>query len=221
MPARLSQLLAVILLLSPVVVADQYWIAYEGNDYPENEGWFRVSADGGAQRSIEGGVLRLDGAESVAINDVYGLPQYPFDPVSGEVFRAEWRCAIDQLVGIRDPGVAFFSDQAWAVAFSWSQDFIRSEFESIDIPFAFTDFHTFSLTSSDMRSYQLIADGLILHQGQFVQVLSRSRASWGDGVEGAASISRWDYVRFGVVPEPAAYMICVVLVSLCCTRRRQ
>ena len=41
-------------------LAEQYWIAYEGDDFPENEGWTRTISAGGAERWIEDGALVLD-----------------------------------------------------------------------------------------------------------------------------------------------------------------
>jgi hypothetical protein len=210
------RVLVLAFMLAIAARAEEYWIAYEGNDFPENVGWYRVYAAGGAQRSIQDGILVLDGSASVSINDLYGMPRASIDPGPNEQFRSEWRCAIDQLVGTRDPGIAVFSDQSWGLGFTWSRHFIRSGFEFVDIPFEFVGMHEFVLTSTDMRQYQLFADGDLLREGNFVQVASRSTVTWGDSVEGAASVSRWDYVRFGVVPEPAtavAYVSGLVLLG--------
>ena len=51
-------------------LADRYWVACEGNEFPENEGWGRVTNHGGAHRTIVDGVLVLDGLGDVAINDL-------------------------------------------------------------------------------------------------------------------------------------------------------
>jgi hypothetical protein len=201
--------------LSGSAPAEPYWVAYEGNDFPENEGWGRVTSGGGAERTIQDGILIIDGLRSVAVNDLYGRGRQPFDPGPGEVFRADWRLGIDQVIGVRDPGFAIFSQESWAVVFSWSTTFIRSEFEAIDIPYQTSEMHEYSVVSSDMRNYQLFADGVLLHEGQFFQVFGNPHVRWGDGVQGAASLSRWDYVRFGVVPEPRTMTsLGVLLVTL-------
>ena len=213
MVGRMAGMLALVVLMCPVARGEQYWVAYEGNDFPENEGWGRVTNQGGAQRTIEDGVLVLDGLADVRINDLYGLGRQPFDPGPGELFHAEWRLGVDQVIGVRDPAFAVFSEESWAVGLTWSQTFIRSGFELVDIPFQTSGMHTYVLTSSDMRSYEFFADGVLLHQGEFVQDLGAPHVRWGDSVEGAASLSRWDYVRFGVVPEPrTSFMMCAGLV---------
>lgn len=191
--------------------ANQYWVAYEGDDYPENGGWGRVTADGGAERSIEDGILLLDGSRSALINDVYSLRHEPLDPVPGETFIAEWRFSLDAIVGVSDPGVAVFSDTGRGVGLSFSKSKIHSGFENADIPFDFDGFHEFVLSSADMRRYALYIDGILIREGQFLQVASTSTVAWGDGIEGAASISRWDYVRFGVVPESATISLLVFI----------
>ena len=43
--------------------AEPFWIAYEGNDYPEHEGWERVTIGGAAQRQLDDGGLILDTRE--------------------------------------------------------------------------------------------------------------------------------------------------------------
>ena len=73
-------LLAALGVLVTPAGAEQYWIAYEGNDSPENEGWERTFCDpngvvgqGGAIRTIEDGALVLDSRESVMIVDFYQM----------------------------------------------------------------------------------------------------------------------------------------------------
>ena len=33
---------AALIAMAPNVLGDPYWIGYEGNDFPENEGWRRI-----------------------------------------------------------------------------------------------------------------------------------------------------------------------------------
>lgn len=182
--------------------AAPYWVAYEGNDIPENEGWWRVYSGGGANRWIEDGSLVLDGSADLAINDLYRYNQYPMDPEPGELFVAEWRFSIDEIISGPDPGIGLFSDDSWAVGFSFSDDCVRSEFEDVWTPFEFDGFHELRLTSWDMRNYRLEVDGEALCGGAFLPVISASVIAWGDSIQGGASLTRWDYFRFGVVPEP-------------------
>jgi hypothetical protein len=85
---------AVVLVLAPAVgLADQYWVAYEANDFPENMGWLRRYGDengpmhGGAERSVAEGILTLDGLRHDQIYDGAEM-QRPIDPGPGELFVA-------------------------------------------------------------------------------------------------------------------------------------
>lgn len=205
--ARLTTVCAFLLAFASTLHADQYWIAYEGNDFPENEGWLRGSAGGGDHRSLEDGTLLLDGLGDVRTDDYYERRRAEIDPQPGESFRAEWRFGIEQLTGISDPGLALYSDDSRGVGFSFSTTAIYSGFEGLTIPFDFEGMHEFVLTSPDMLTFELFADGNLLHRGDFVEVVSSSTLAWGDGVQGAASRSRWDFVRFGVVPEPESWPV--------------
>ena len=55
---RLLFLTGLTLVLAASATAEPYWISYDGNDFPENEGWTRVLNEGGAERSIEDGAPR-------------------------------------------------------------------------------------------------------------------------------------------------------------------
>ena len=48
-----------------------------------------------------------------------------------------------------------------------------------------------------------------------------SGVTWGAATEGASSVSTWDYVRFGVVPEPAAGLLLGLAGLAGSTRRVQ
>jgi hypothetical protein len=188
--------------------AEEYWIAYEGNDFPENEGWTREYGDenghgqGGAERWLEDGALVLDGRRHPAIYDGYVMSR-PIDPAPAEVFIMAWRLKVEEVSAYEDPTVVVFSDESWAVGFEFSETYLNSGFEpGVSVDFEPGVFHDFELRSSDMRAYALAIDGSVALNGQFVEVITASEVAWGDGVVGSASLSRWDYFRFGVVPEP-------------------
>jgi hypothetical protein len=207
-------------LLAAPAGAEEYWIAYEGNDFPENEGWKRVFCDpngvvgqGGAVRTLEDGALVLDSRESVMIVDFYNWSR-PIDPDPGELFIMRWRLKVDEVSAREDPSVVAFSDDFRAVGFEFSESYVTSIFEAgVDIPFEPGVFHAFELSSWDMTDYELWIDGVLTQTGEFHDVFEASRVRWGDGVQGSASLARWDYFRFGVVPEPAtapAFMLALV-----------
>jgi hypothetical protein len=202
--------------------AEPYWITYEGNDFPENEGWERVFCDpngvvgqGGAIRTIEDGALVLDSRESTRIVDFYDW-SCPIDPGSGETFVMRWRLLVDEVPSTYpyDLTVGVFSDQFSAVFFALGVNEMKSIFEpELQVQYEAHVFHTFELQSLDMVSYSLWIDDELSLTGQFESVFQASRVSWGDGAQGASSLSHWDFLEFGVVPEPSTSYL--LLLAAC------
>ena len=198
--------------------AEPYWVAYEGNDFPENEGWMRLWYDGFAERSIEESVLVIDSLHDIAVADFYRLNMNgSLDPEPGEVFVLQWRLQVDQVIGLDDPGISVFSDERWTVGFNFSETTVYSGFEpGVSAAFEPGIFHEFELRSHNMQDYELFIDDELAIVGSFWLSLSASRVGWGDTVQGAASLSRWDYVRFGVVPEPPSVILLLCVAIVCC-----
>lgn len=216
---RLLCFLSVLLLATSGVRADEYWIAYEGNDFPENQGWTHRVFGGGAIRFLDQGHLVIDSRASTQIADFYEIERPGnIDPDPGELFVMQWRLRVDEVSGPSpyDLSVGVDSDESWLVGFQFAEDHLISAFESgVVIPFAPGEFHAYELRSFDMRTYDFFLDGQLVRRGSFRQLVSTSRVGWGDGTQGAASLSRWDYFRFGVVPEPgSAFLFASALVAL-------
>lgn len=196
------------LAISHQVHADQYWVAWEGNDYPENDGWERrVNGSGGpAIRTLNDGIMTMDGRADLQIDDYYRMER-PLNPEAGEEFIMQWRLRVNEVdghpLGLYDPGVQLYSDDDWAVSLLFGTDFIRSFHEDLTFPMEGGVFHTFEFRSLDMRSYRLFVDDSLIHVGSLWEPdFDRSRVHWGDLARGSASLVDWDYFRFGVVPEP-------------------
>ncbi len=221
---RVLNVMLAMLLAAAAARASPYWIEYEpaSGNLPEQEGWIRHTYYGGDQRSIEDGWLVMDGMASPGIQDYYEMPMNgSLDPQVGEQFVLEWRIRVDDLLGYYDPSMAVFSNEGWAVGFVMSQSAIYSEFESeVSAPFEAGVPHVFDFNSADMRTYTLSIDGVPVIEGDFWLSLWDSRVQWGDGVCGGASLARWDYVRFAVVPEPnsvalgTGVSVCVIVSRL-------
>ncbi|MFH1746978.1 MAG: hypothetical protein ABIG44_08030 [Planctomycetota bacterium] len=201
----MTKLMIVLLVAGCASVADAepFWIAWEGDTYPEEDGWERYTRAGGAERSLEDGKLMLDGMASTEIVDIYYI-QTVVVPDPGEQFLLDWRLRVDEVEGFADPLVAVRVDDLGAVFLRYSEDAIYSLFEDVWIDFTPGVFHEYSFTSVDMATYELHVDGQLAHTGYFVGPWGSSGVTWGDATEGASSVSTWDYVRFGVVPEPSA-----------------
>jgi hypothetical protein len=188
--------------------ADEYWVAYEGNDFPENEGWNRLYGDGQwppedePDRWIEDGELVIDTSRDDQLWEYYWLPLT--DPGIGETFVAEWRVRSEILSGQRDNGVVFARDAFAAhVGFHLQPNGLLVSTEGVIIPLDPSISHTYRFESSDMDSYRLFIDGDVAHESHFeTDTLLQSYTAGGAGTVGASSISHWHYYRYGVVPEP-------------------
>ena len=215
---RAVLLLFIAAALAQPAMAEQYWIAWEGNDYPENEGWERiVNGPQPAERTLADGIMTMDGLADTQIDDYYRMER-TLDPEPGEEFVMQWRLRIDEVIGsplaLNDPGIGVFSDDDWELLLVFGVDFIRSFHEDVIIPFEADAFHSFEVRSSDMQAYALWIDGANVYTGSFWEPsFQQSRIEWGDATRGASSLAGWDYFRFGVVPEPRT---CSSLLALTC-----
>lgn len=216
-------LVCVILLAftSVLAQAEQYWIAYEGNDFPENEGWVRYASDPPAERWLEDGSFFIDSRADVDITDSYAIPfaDGNLNPEPGEVFVMSWALLVEES-HLWDPGVSVRSDDQWAVIFLFDEGSLLSVYEpEVYVEFEPGVFHEFELRSTDMRSYELYIDGEAAIEGAFFESLfSGAHVGFGDLARGGASLAAWDYFRFGVIPEPAAWLMGVI--ALVVFRRR-
>ncbi len=214
---RLATLGILLCNLTGAARAEQFWVAWEGNDFPENEGWERVHyGDDGppAIRSLSNGVMTLDGLASTRIVDAYRMYR-PINPQAGEEFVIHWRLQIDEVGNQNypyDPGLSIYSDDGWDVLLVMGVDEVHSVLEQADFGFEAGVFHDWTFRTKDMRSYTLSVDRSVVYTGVFTQSGPVEwRLSWGDIVAGSNSLSDWDYFRFGIVPEPTS---CISLLAL-------
>ena len=65
--------------------AAPYWVAYQGDDFPENGGWEHVGYPPLADRLLEDGALVIDSRANIWTQDYYRLaPGDGVDPDTGE-----------------------------------------------------------------------------------------------------------------------------------------
>jgi hypothetical protein len=223
---RLGVLQAGILLASPVQ-AIPYWFAWEGNDFPENQGWTRTVYNNPDMRTLADGMMTLDGLNTGGGWDAYERHLGgALDPDPGEVFIMRWRMRVEAIQGgSYDPVVGVFSDDAWNVEFHYAMNRIHSPGEGpggVVIPFEPGVFHTYQFTSLDMRTYELRIDGQVVRNGFFQRLIATSWIVWGDGGGLERSRSSWDYFRIGVaVPETGSFGVMALLgVAATGVRRR-
>jgi hypothetical protein len=208
--------------------AEQFWIAYEGDDYPENRGWERVWGDdngpysGGANRSVADGIFTLDSLSNIQICDFYKT-QRTIDPVPGEVFVAEWRVRLDPSSDSRDVGVgicrALSPGSAYFYIGPTSMYWGTDPWSGVTIGLEEAVFHSYRFESADMQSFVLTIDDTISLNGYFRDNTTlQYSVGFGDCVQGERSLSQWDYFRYGIVPEPTSV---VGLLLACVLPRRR
>jgi hypothetical protein len=210
-------------LASPAM-ATPWWVSYEGNDYPENEGWERFTLADGAERSLEDGCLVLNSLASWRIVDDYSR-NLPSLPAPGETFRAEWRLRVDENEGWCDSGICVQFAGHGDVFLKYQDDRVFSHGEGEWIAAIVPGvFHQYVITSADLDTYVLYIDGLVAYVGVVSAPSPGSYIGWGDTGTGAGttSLTTWDYVWFGCVPEPPAGALFGSVLAAACggwTRR--
>ena len=211
---RLFALATSVLLATAPVWAEPYWYAYEGNDFPENEGWERWVSDPAPERWLEDGNLVIDSRGLVGSTDDYGIRfDSGVDPGPGETFIMSWGLTVEETTH-RDPGVYVHSDEAWSVAFIFDTDSLISFYEpTVYVELEPYVYHEYEMRSSDMRNYELYIDGDLAIEGVFFQGFFPLVVGFGDIVS-STSLASWDYFRFGVVPEPATWLMIAITLPL-------
>lgn len=219
---RRAMTLAVLVGLAAAAArAEPYWIAYEGNEFPEEAGWRRRYGNengpyaGGAERTICDGVFTLDSMRHAQIFDFYDIERQ-VDPAVGEVFIAEWRVLVGSVSDPADAGVIIARDEPPGyVAVKNGPNGITISPGNVFVAIEPSIFHSFRVYSSDMERFVLSIDGEPTYSGFFESnTLLHSFLAFGDSVQGQRSLTSWDYVRFGAVPEPAtlsALLACAAL----------
>jgi hypothetical protein len=206
-------------LVSGAAHASPFWIAWEGDDWPESVGYVRSWGNwngpnqGGAVRTLENGALTYDTLYDPGAYDYYyrdDLPGLELQP--GETVVLEWRMKIDQAYSGGDPGLSLKSEDGWALGYTIAEDRIRSIFENdLEIPFVPYVWHDYQVVSSDLRAYDLFIDGSLAHQGSFGYVFPGApHVGWGDAGQNftSGSYHSWDWFRVGVVaPEPGSLLL--------------
>ncbi len=226
--------LAGLILLSAVCGAAPGGVEYlyDGNDYPENEGWTRYTYDPNSQldRGVRDGIFTLDTLASGLIYDYYVVTDPALTPGTGQTLLASWRMRVtDGATGWywSDTMVVIENEAEEHASFYIGTDFI-SELGDINIPPHLLPiepqvWHTYLFVSDDLLSYRFYVDGVFafeswLHGGSWSE---GPAVAWGDAGQGAVSSrSEWDYVQVQVVPESSVLTSIAVLFAVTGFRSR-
>ena len=193
------------------VFADPFWIAYEANqDHtpPELQGWERSWNYGEPptppQRSVLNGIFTLNSLGLWHVLD-YNYRAATVSIDAGEEFVCEYRVRVtgdihDTWVFIR-PG-NFGSEIGMTIGPAQ----VSLGDGTIDI--APGVFHQYRWTSPNMRDFDLYIDGVLRDSRSASNTIGPNMnvlfGDWTFGIAPGAptSSSEWDYMRFGVIPEP-------------------
>ena len=219
---QLTFLAGLTLVAVSTAAAEPYWITYEGNDLPENEGWTRFTSNGEANRHIEDGALVINSLHDRHIEDIVYMERW-MDPEPGEMFVAEWRLMVAPVSTGPDAGVAIArSFEPGFVVFSAGASQARNALDQLYWPIEPGVYHTYRLESEDMIGFRFLIDGVVTQVGMFQDAAgNQSYISFGDKYDGWASLSYWDYVRFGVIPEPSTHLMILVAIGVTSRTLRQ
>jgi hypothetical protein len=221
---RVLNVMLAMLLGAATARASPWWVSWNGDAYPETEGWGHYATDPPAQRWLEDGKLFIDSRADWFINDMYSQSR-PGEMTLGpqETFVAHWRVRVDDVIpaGSEDAGLGVASDDQWDVLFTLGVDRISSTYEPGNwAMFTPGVFHEFWFESSDMRTYVLSMDGTPLFQGNFFESLFYGPGAGFGDVTSDRSLSEWDYVECGIIPEPSS-LLCMVAALIACGRLRR
>jgi hypothetical protein len=202
-------------------LATPYWVAWEGDDYPENEGWQRNWGDyngpfgPGATRTLANGAMTIDSLHDDQIWD-FNLYAAPTAPGPEEFFVAEWSLLVQLESDPADTQLVISGEGANSgVALEFAPSQLLVVDVGLIVPYAANEAHAFRLESDDGQNFALWMDGALVGSGPYVSIgQTFPSVGFGDGVAGQRSKSTWDYMRFGMVPEPSGASVGVCLAVL-------
>jgi hypothetical protein len=193
------------------LVAQAQVVIYEGSTFPKDEGWERIVFTD-VSRSLIGGFLvqYVDEPNEV---DSYRKLLHDFAGVSG--FFIEWRVESDAPKSILDrsgvPVVLVAGGKSAAFYHTTITDSRVQLFRDTSIPLVFIDIepnvaHTYRLELSGDQSYAWYVDARVVESGvpHGTYPNADSRITWGTRRQRFDSTTRWDYVRYGVIPQDAS-----------------
>lgn len=200
---RVHILLAVLPLAAPSLA--DWWYTYEGSEgtFPEQQGWQRNVDGGGAQRWFEDGAFVLDASADPEIIECYtgGMASLPDPDDPTHAFVCEWRLKVDSMTGWLDPTLFVTFEGYGDVMLGFQTNRIYSLHECKYIAYFEPGVsHSFRLATTDLDFYTLAIDGVVVYAGDVTTWPAwDSGVQFGDAGPTAATLSRFDCVRYGVV----------------------
>jgi len=211
-------------------------VSFEGDSFPEDEGWERYDRLYLAERHLSEGwlvqtphVIELDGRPH-GQDDVYHRPLADFAGMP--TFFLEWRMQTtglrEEMFDVAPAAIVLGGNSGGFYHFTIARDQV-SFFRDPYIPSVWVDIeasvpHDYRLELYGDELYELFIDGALVDSGvpegayptEDSEIVFGARATYVD------STTRWDYIRFGtVIPEPATGALLLSGAALVFLRRKR
>jgi len=218
----------ILLLLASGVRASV--ISYEGDVFPDSAGWARSDRQYLADRELIDGwfVQRADVAvpgmppntPEVDEDDFYRRSTVDF--IGTDAFFVEWRMETDgPREGFPNVSPAAIVLGGYSHAF-YHFTIARDQARYIDADLEVRLFdiapdvpHVYRLELNGTTSYRWLIDGQVVFQGIPAGTYPNpdSEIVFGARAAGQPITARWDYIRYGVIPEPATGLMMILAAS--------
>lgn len=214
-------------------------VSFEGDIFPEADGWSRETSLYFSNRSIEQGWL-VQQAEIVPQNppnldlsedDFYRRSIAEFTGAEG--FFLEWRVVTDGprygFPNVAPASIVAYGFRNVGYHFTIADDQVRLIRDNL-LPLVYVDIesgvpHTYRLELYGAESYSFLIDGQVVDSGvpEGAYPTADSAIVFGGRAVHSVELTtvRWDYIRYGVIPEPATGLLLLLGASAIIVRRTQ
>lgn len=214
--------------LIPTVRADDVLLRYEGNAFPEASGWTREPF-GNPTRAIDQGEF-VQFFDEPTDQDFYRRSLNEF--VGTQSFFAEWRMqssAPASLLGQSQIPTAFVLGGSGAAFYHVIVADSRVQFlRDTNIPLVFVDIdpslpHTYRIELLGDLSYTFLIDGQVVDRGipEGLYPYQDARIVWGARFYEPGQTVEWDYIRYGMIPEPGTISLLIFGIAAIRTAQRK
>jgi hypothetical protein len=200
-------------------------VTYDGSHFPEEgeDGWTRLDSVYQADRWIDNGWLVQSAEIAVIGPPEEGERDFYRRELADQAGSGDWYL---EWVMWTDGPQAFASVSPAVIAaggtsgvlyqLTVAEDRIRL-LRDATLPLVFADIepglaHTYRLELHGSESYAFSIDGTVIDAGipEGPYPTSDSRITFGASAAIEGSATRWDYIRFGVIPEPSSGLMLLV-----------
>ncbi len=211
----LSKGVALFLVLAGCVRAGV--VSFQGDSYPEDEDWNRYERLYRSDRHLAEGwlvqtprIVQIDGVDRWQ-DDFYWRPLASFDGV--EAFFLEWRMDTtglrEEMFAVSPASIVLYGIRGVLYHFTIARDQVLfRQFDPdrtirYDIEAGVS--HDYRLELYGEELYELYVDGALIDAGvpEGAYPTADSEIVFGARATYVDSVTRWDYIRFGTIPEPA------------------